>query len=106
MRELHEECGLSEKTGTTFAPEPFTVTDVIVPEENGDGFQYHYMLAQTFAVSKDGSTLQPGDDAGAAAWYSFEELEKLRETGQTTQDVVDVVRRGLLLHERGLLEPT
>ena len=87
-----------------FSSAPFTVSDVIVPQ---DGSSFHYMIAQTFCkTTADGAgspELQPGDDAKQAGWFSLDELMELRGRNETTSDCVDVVRRALLLHENGLL---
>ena len=102
-RELYEECGLTAGM-VGFAPKPFTCTDAIV--RSSSGVSHHYVIAQTFAMTQLDvtPTLQAGDDAGEAKWFSLDDLHALQQAGRTTQDVVDTVQRGLLLHDQGLLE--
>lgn len=106
-RELHEECGL-DAGKVLFADAPFTVSDVIKPdpEQAEPGSAFHYIIAQTFCRTRqasDSEALSAGDDAGDARWYSINEMESLDSEQRLSSGVIDVVRRGLLLHERGLL---
>jgi 8-oxo-dGTP diphosphatase len=102
-RELLEETGVGDDR-VRFSASPFTVSDVIVPEDGGSSF--HYMIAQTFCTTADGAdtpVLQPGDDAKHAGWFSLEEMGAMRKRDETTEDCVRVVERALLLHRHGLL---
>ena len=106
-RELREECNLSSQD-VQFAAAPFTTTDVIRPAASNGvaGSAFHYLIAQTFCRTReavDPAKLTAGDDAGEARWYSLQEIEALQESDQASDGVVDVVRRGLLLFDRGLL---
>ena len=89
-----------------FHPAPFTTSDVIVPEAEGEGYAHHYLIAQCWAETRSPSTvhpLVPGDDAGEAAWFSLAEMRELQQRGGTTQAVLDVVQRGMALRDAGLL---
>lgn len=106
-RELQEECGLGS-SDVYFHRSPFTVTDVIRPEAGTPeaGTAFHYLLAQTFCktrTSVDPSQLVAGDDAGAAQWFSLPEIADMQETDQLSYGVEGVIKRGLVLHEQGLL---
>ena len=99
--ELNEETGL-EQPHIIFSPEPFTVSDVILPE--GEGTRFHYMIAQTFCTTQQPSTtLQAGDDALSASWLSLEELEALRKEQLCDAGVLAVLKRAVKLHSHGLL---
>ena len=110
IRELHEECGLNSDS-VQWHEAPFTVTDVIRPAvgEPDAGTKFHYLLAQTFcktAPHVDPAQLVAGDDAGDAGWYSLQEIEGMQASGVCADGVEAVVKRGLLLHEHGLLPLT
>jgi ADP-ribose pyrophosphatase YjhB (NUDIX family) len=114
-RELSEETGLCGDA-VRFAPEPFTVTDVIVPAppaydprrdlvitELPLRFSYHYVIAQTFASAAADVPLRAGDDAQSARWFSWAEIDQAQREGTLDGEVVKVLRRAELLHENGCL---
>ena len=114
-RELCEETGLCGDD-VRFAPEPFTVTDVIIPAppaydprrdvvitELPLQFSYHYVIAQTFASAPADVPLRPGDDASSASWFTWDEINKVRSEGSLDEEVVNVLRRADLLQKRGCL---
>lgn len=111
-RELLEETMLGGDD-IRFSPAPFAVTDVIEPElwdpetqpsSRRGGFRYHYLIAQTFArFGGEASQLVAGDDAGVASWFTRAELANMVDDGLTTQEVVDVVARGVKMAEEGWL---
>ena len=107
-RELSEECGLIAGTHVDFAAVPHTTTDVIAPHPEGGGFAHHYLLAQTFAELRPGldgeALLVAGDDAGAAGWFTLDEMHRLHEQGEVTREVIDVVRRCVELRGAGFLD--
>ena len=104
-RELEEECSLS-RNDVRFAMAPFTVSDVIRPEvgTSNPGTDFHYMIAQALCYTRptvEPEMLRAGDDAGDAKWYTIEEMEGMKP--RMAPNVLEVVKRGLLLYEKGLL---
>ena len=96
-RELREETGLH---AVDFHPHSFMVSDVIALPD------FHYLIAQMYCSTADATAqapLAPGDDAISARWYSLHEMEELCSEGLTTGSVVAVVRRAMVLRERGVL---
>ena len=67
---------------------------------------FHYLIAQMYCSTADAAvqhSLTPGDDAMSARWYSLHEMDELCGQGLTTGSVVAVVRRAMVLRERGVL---
>ena len=96
-RELSEETGLD---AVDFHPHAFMVSDVIALPD------FHYLIAQMYCSTADSAvqhSLTPGDDAMSARWYSLHEMDELCGQGLTTGSVVAVVRRAMVLRERGVL---
>ena len=96
-RELSEETGLD---AVDFHPHAFMVSDVIALPD------FHYLIAQMYCSTADAAVqhaLTPGDDAMSARWYSLHEMDELCGQGLTTGSVVAVVRRAMVLRERGVL---
>ena len=96
-RELSEETGLD---AVDFHPHAFMVSDVIALPD------FHYLIAQMYCSTADAAiqpSLTPGDDAMSARWYSLHEMDELCGQGLTTGSVVAVVRRAMVLRERGVL---
>ena len=85
---------------------PFAVSDVIRPEvgTSNPGSDFHYMIARAALLPRptvEPEMLRAGDDAGDAKWYTIEEMEGMKP--RMAPNVLEVVKRGLLLYEKGLL---
>jgi len=76
-RELYEETSLDSDV-VTFAPSPFTSSDAIYGDENGET-KFHYVISQTLAYADASAVGQAkaGDDATDAGWFSLADMRDL-----------------------------
>ena len=119
QRELQEETGLSH---CQWYPFPFLTTDAIssygtnasslattttilaaAGEEQKD-IQFHYLIAQCFALASDGlPPTTPRDDALDAQWFTLSQMKDMRTENILSDFVVQVVERAETLSLKGLL---
>jgi ADP-ribose pyrophosphatase YjhB (NUDIX family) len=123
QRELQEETGLSH---CQWYPFPFLTTDAIsyygtntsllsttttrtttiraaAGEEQKD-VQFHYLIAQCFALASDGlPQTTPSDDALDAQWFTLSQMKDMRTENILSDFVVQVVERAETLSLKGLL---
>lgn len=99
----------------------FAATDAIFDREgrhlpdgtsDAERVAFHYQIAHLCglwggAVLEDGGDVQvsTADDASEGRWCSLGELEAANARGALVRNVVDVVRRAVLLHEAGAFAP-
>ena len=86
IREMVEETGL-EVTPTQIA---VIFERIMYDAENLP--EYHYLLIDFFCDVRGGN-LRPGDDCSNAAWFTFDEIERLPIT-EGTLEVIRVARSG------------
>ena len=88
-REIGEECGLEIDLVDVCG-----VLDRVVRDPDGR-VRYHWVLVDFLAVAR-GGTLCAGDDAADARWVPIDEVE----TYDTTDGLMDMIRRAIALRER------
>ena len=88
-REIAEECGLEIELVDVCG-----VLDRVVRDPDGR-VRYHWVLVDFLAVVR-GGTLCAGDDAADARWVPIDEVE----TYDTTDGLMDMIRRAMALRER------
>ena len=88
-REISEECGLEIDLVDVCG-----VLDRVVRDPDGR-VRYHWVLVDFLAVTR-GGTLCAGDDAADARWVPIDEVE----TYDTTDGLMDMIRRAMALRER------
>ena len=88
-REIGEECGLEIDLVDVCG-----VLDRVVCDPDGR-VRYHWVLVDFLAVAR-GGTLCAGDDAADARWVPIDEVE----TYDTTDGLMDMIRRAIALRER------
>ena len=88
-REIGEECGLQIDLVDVCG-----VLDRVVRDPDGR-VRYHWVLVDFLAVAR-GGTLCAGDDAADARWVPIDEVE----TYDTTDGLMDMIRRAMALRER------
>ena len=88
-REIREECGLEIDLVDVCG-----VLDRVVRDPDGR-VRYHWVLVDFLAVAR-GGTLCAGDDAADARWVPIDEVE----TYDTTDGLMDMIRRAIALRER------
>lgn len=106
QRELMEET----KIGSTFAK---TVTwnqhgsfmnyDSIANDPNSGDLEFHYIIAQCFAIAQEKLELIPSDDAVDAKWMTMDEIKVLVDAKQTTPELLQIIERAEELHSKGVL---
>jgi ADP-ribose pyrophosphatase YjhB (NUDIX family) len=89
-REIEEECGLQISVG-----EVAGVLDRVIRDGEGR-IRYHWVLVDYVAFPESG-TLCAASDADEAQWVEVDEVERL----DTTDGLMDMIRRALALAERG-----
>lgn len=89
-REIAEECGLVIRVG-----EVAGVLDRVVRDAAGR-VRYHWVLVDYVAFVESG-TLCAASDADEAQWVEVDAVERL----DTTDGLMDMIRRALALAERG-----
>jgi ADP-ribose pyrophosphatase YjhB (NUDIX family) len=117
QRELQEETGLSQ---CQWYPFPFLTTDAIssygtnasllsttttrlAAAEQKD-VQFHYLIAQCFALASDGlPQTTPSDDALDAQWFTLSQMKDMQKERNISDFVVQVVERAETLSLKGLL---
>ena len=90
QREIAEECGLAIRVG-----EVAGVLDRVVRDAEGR-IRYHWVLVDYVAVVESG-TLCAASDADEAQWVEVDAVEQL----DTTDGLIDMIRRAVTLAERG-----
>ena len=125
QRELQEETGLVH---CQWYPFPFLTTDAISYKEDhtntalsstttpatattaGEAHdkeevvQFHYLIAQCFALASDGlPPTTPSDDALDAQWFTLSQMKDMRNEKKLSEFVVPVVERAETLSSKGLL---
>jgi ADP-ribose pyrophosphatase YjhB (NUDIX family) len=90
QREIEEECGLRIQVG-----EVAGVLDRVTRDAEGR-IRYHWVLVDYVAFPESG-TLCAASDADEAQWVEVDEVERL----DTTDGLMDMIRRALALAERG-----
>ena len=88
-REIGEECGLEIDLVDVCG-----VLDRVVRDPDGR-VRYHWVLVDFLAVAR-GGTLCASDDAADARWVPIDEVE----TYDTTDGLMDMIRRAIALRER------
>ena len=88
-REIGEECGLEIELVDVCG-----VLDRVIRDAEGR-VRYHWVLVDFLAVAR-GGTLCAGDDAADARWVPIDEVE----TYDTTDGLMDMIRRAIALRER------
>jgi 8-oxo-dGTP diphosphatase len=89
-REIAEECGLQIRVG-----EVAGILDRVVRDAEGR-IRYHWVLVDYVAVVESG-TLGAASDADEAQWVEVDAVERL----DTTDGLMDMIRRAVALAERG-----
>jgi len=89
-REIAEECGLQIRVG-----EVAGVLDRVVRDGEGR-IRYHWVLVDYVAFPEAG-TLCAASDADEPLWVEVDDVERL----DTTDGLMDMIRRALALAERG-----
>lgn len=89
-REIEEECGLRIQVG-----EVAGVLDRVIRDAQGR-IRYHWVLVDYVAFPESG-TLCAASDADEAQWVEVDQVERL----DTTDGLMDMIRRALALAERG-----
>ena len=95
-RELREETGLED---AAWHPHPFTTADAI-STDRADEVEFHYLIAETFCSLPNAESLEAGDDASEARWWSLQDVERMDDV---SGDCARVLRRAEALFEKGLL---
>jgi 8-oxo-dGTP diphosphatase len=90
QREIAEECGLAIRVG-----EVAGVLDRVVRDGEGR-IRYHWVLVDYVAFVESG-TLCAASDADEAQWVEVDAVEQL----DTTDGLMDMIRRAVTLAERG-----
>lgn len=90
VREVAEECGLTIRVG-----EVAGILDRVVRDAEGR-IRYHWVLVD-YVASVVSGTLCAASDADEAQWVEVDEVERL----DTTDGLLDMIRRALALAERG-----
>jgi 8-oxo-dGTP diphosphatase len=90
QREIAEECGLAIRVG-----EVAGVLDRVVRDAEGR-IRYHWILVDYVAFVESG-TLCAASDADEAQWVEVDAVEQL----DTTDGLMDMIRRAVTLAERG-----
>jgi 8-oxo-dGTP diphosphatase len=88
-REIEEECGLQIRVG-----EVAGILDRVVRDPEGR-IRYHWVLVDYVAFPESG-TLCAASDADEAQWVEVDEVNRL----ETTDGLMDMIRRALALAER------
>mmetsp|Transcript_3884 Transcript_3884/g.5926 ORF Transcript_3884/g.5926 Transcript_3884/m.5926 type:complete len:203 (-) Transcript_3884:305-913(-) len=102
QRELQEECQLQPSSLDWYSDGAFCVTDSIHKDSNTGDIQFHYMIAQCYARAQSELPLTPSDDAADAKWITIPEIEQYLIRGETTQGVLNVLRKAEAFSLRGL----
>lgn len=89
-REIAEECGLAIRVGDVAG-----VLDRVIRDGEGR-IRYHWVLVDYVAFPESG-TLCAASDADEAQWVEVDQVERL----DTTDGLMDMIRRALALAERG-----
>ena len=89
-REIAEECGLQIRVG-----EVAGILDRVVRDAEGR-IRYHWVLVDYVAAVESG-TLCAASDADEAQWVEVDAVERL----DTTDGLMDMIRRAVALAERG-----
>lgn len=89
-REIAEECGLEIRVGDVAG-----VLDRVIRDGEGR-IRYHWVLVDYVAFPESG-TLCAASDADEAQWVEVDEVERF----DTTDGLMDMIRRALALAERG-----
>jgi ADP-ribose pyrophosphatase YjhB (NUDIX family) len=89
-REVAEECGLTIRVG-----EVAGILDRVVRDAEGR-IRYHWVLVD-YVAFVDSGTLCAASDADEAQWVEVDEVERL----DTTEGLLDMIRRAVALAERG-----
>ena len=90
VREVAEECGLEIEIVDVCG-----VLDRVVRDAEGR-VRYHWVLVDYLALAR-GGTLCAGDDAADARWVRVDEVEQY----DTTDGLMDMIKRAIALRERG-----
>ncbi|MBI4637319.1 MAG: NUDIX hydrolase [Candidatus Rokubacteria bacterium] len=89
-REVAEECGLRVRVAGVAG-----VVDRVVRDPDGR-VRYHYVLVDHLAYP-DSDGITAGSDAAEVRWVEISEVERL----DTTEGLVDMIRRAIALAGRG-----
>lgn len=79
----------------------FMIYDSIA--HNSDELEYHYIIAQCFAIAQEKLELIPSDDAVDAKWMTMDEIKVLVDKKQTTPELLEIIERAEELHSKGVL---
>lgn len=108
QRELMEETQIStamqERTLRWHSPGSFMVYDSIDVNDETNELEFHYIIAQCFALATEKVELIASDDALEAKWMTMDEIKVLSDEKNTTPGLVQILERSEELHSKGLLE--
>ena len=90
QREVDEECGITIRVAGVAG-----VLDRVVHDDDGR-VRYHWVLVDYLAFP-EGGEIVAGSDAAEVRWVELDEVERL----DTTQGLIDMIRRAQALAERG-----
>ena len=91
-------------TTTTTATRTIEAAEEEAHDNNEVVVQFHYLIAQCFALASDGlPPTTPSDDALDAQWFTLSQMKDMQDEKKISEFVIQVVERAETLSSKGLL---
>ena len=105
-REVYEETGLSVEPLAVVDVFDLITRDAAVDESKVGLVRFHYVLVDFLCCIEDGKSSEPSfaADVTDASWWSLRDIEDGTELHLTSR-TLEVIRKAVVLYERGELQP-